>query len=131
MSTMSITCPTAAGAPVARAPGQCIGTPHKARRDEQDIPVLGFHDPNVSELQLDDRDKSFTVGAKFIVAQCQKSKWVFSHVVLQKGINAERYAVERLTRDIQWLGHTLIILESDNERAILKCLLRSCRTYPN
>ena len=40
----------------------------------------------------------------------------------QKGVDADRYAVERLVRDIQWLGHTRVILKSDNEKAILKLL---------
>ena len=57
-----------------------------------------------------------------MIAHCQKTKCVFSHVTPQKGIDADRYAVERLARDVQWLGHTRIILKSDNEKAILKLL---------
>ena len=67
------------------------------------------------------------------MAQCQLTKYVFSHVVPQKGIDSDRYAVERLARDIQWLGHTRIILKSDNEKAIVKLLtevLQSLRVTP-
>ena len=32
------------------------------------------------------------------------------------------YAVDRLVRDLRWLGHTKVMLKSDNEPAILKLL---------
>ena len=70
---------------------------------------------------------------KVLVAQCQYTKCVFAHVVPQKGVDAERYAVERLSRDIQWLGHTRVILKSDNEKAIVKLLtevLKDLRVTP-
>ena len=72
-------------------------------------------------------------GIKVLVAQCQATKCVFSHVVPQKGIDEQRYAVERLARDIQWLGRTRIILKSDNEKSIVKLLtevLKSLRVTP-
>ena len=37
------------------------------------------------------------------------------------------YAVERLARDVQWLGHTRVIIKSDNEKAILKLLTEVCK----
>ena len=57
-----------------------------------------------------------------MVAKCHWSKCTFAHVVPQKGVDPDHYAVERLAKDIQWLGHTKIILKTDNEHAILKLL---------
>ena len=39
-----------------------------------------------------------------------------------KGVDPERYAVERLRRDVLWLGHNKVILKSDNEKAIVTLL---------
>ena len=95
--------------------------------------MFGFDYLSASELQLDEEDQLATAGAKILVAHCQKTKCVFAHVVPQKGIDADRYAVDRLVRDIQWLGHPRIILKTDNEKAIVKLLtevLKSLRVAP-
>ena len=47
---------------------------------------------------------------------------LFAHVVPQEGMDPEQYAVERLKRDILWLGHSKVILKSDNERSIIALL---------
>ena len=52
---------------------------------------------------------------KILAAKCQFTKCVFSHAVPQKGIDPQLYAVNRLKRDVLWLGHNKIILKSDNE----------------
>ena len=103
------------------------------RRDPREIPVFGFDYLSASELQFDEKDQPIPVEAKILVAHCQKTKCVFAHVVPQKGIDPERYAVERLSRDIQWLGHPRIILKSDNEKSIVRLLtevLKSLRATP-
>ena len=41
---------------------------------------------------------------KILVAKCHHSKCVFAHVVPQKGLDPTLYAVERLKRDVMWLG---------------------------
>ena len=61
---------------------------------------------------------------KIIVAKCQMTKCVFAHGVPQKGLDPKLYAVERLKRDVLWLGHNRVILKSDNEHAI-RSLLRN------
>ena len=48
--------------------------------------------------------------------------------MIAKGSDEDGYAVSRLVEDIAWLGHTRIILKSDNEPAILKVLKDSLRT---
>ena len=47
---------------------------------------------------------------------------LFAYVVPQKWIDPAYYVVERLERDILWLGHTKVVLKSDNENAILAVL---------
>ena len=37
---------------------------------------------------------------RVLVAKCFKTKAVFAHVVPQKGVDPERYAVERLAKDV-------------------------------
>ena len=54
-----------------------------------------------------------------------ETKAVFGHVVPRKGIDDKRFAVDALVSDIVWLGHTKVILKSDNEPAILKLLSES------
>ena len=56
------------------------------------------------------------------MAKCELSKCTFAHVVPQKGIDPDLYAVKRLTRDILRLGQNNIILKSDNERSIVALL---------
>ena len=47
---------------------------------------------------------------------------MFAHVVPVKGLGADRYAVEKLRRDIIWLGYRRIIVRTDNEPAIVALL---------
>ena len=60
--------------------------------------------------------------AKVLVAKFLATKAVFAHVVPQKGVDPERYAVDWLAKDVLWLGHSKIILRTDNEPAIQKLL---------
>ena len=55
------------------------------------------------------------------------TKAVFGHVVPRKGIDEKKFAVDALVSDIVWLGHTKVVLKSDNEPAILKLLSESLR----
>ena len=62
------------------------------------------------------------VALTILVANDSKGKACFAHVVPQKGIDAEHYAVDVLMKDVAWLGYTHVSLRSDNEPAILKLL---------
>ena len=77
-----------------------------------------------AELEGDEEKKAVT---KILVVKDLKSKTIFSHVVPQKGVDADGYAVVRLVEDIKWLGYTKILLKADNERAIVKLLHDSLR----
>ena len=47
---------------------------------------------------------------------------VFAHCVPQKGSDEAGFAVDCITRDIEWIGATRVILKSDQERAIVGLL---------
>ena len=63
-----------------------------------------------------------TSEVRILAAKCHSTKCVFAHVIPQKGIDPKLYVVDRLRRDILWLGHNKIVLKSDNERAIVSLL---------
>ena len=43
---------------------------------------------------------------KILIVKCNKSTCVFADVVPQKQLDPALYAMERLKRDVMWLGHT-------------------------
>lgn len=60
---------------------------------------------------------------RVLVAKCSRTKCTFARIVRQKGVDPERYAVDRLVKDIKWLGYSKITIRSDNEPAIQKLRL--------
>ena len=56
---------------------------------------------------------------KVLVAKDSKSGAIFAHVVPQKGLDADGYAVARIVEDIKWLGYAKLLVKSDNEPAIV------------
>ena len=48
-------------------------------------------------------------------------------MVPSKGIDEKNWSVSVLTDDVKWLGHTRLILKSDNEKAIVRVLKDSLR----
>ena len=55
-------------------------------------------------------------------------------MVKAKGVDENRYAVDCLIRDVQWMGHTKLMLRSDNEKSIVALLretLKSIRIDAN
>ena len=67
------------------------------------------------------------VEAKILVVKDSSTRSIFAHMVTQKGVDEERYAVECLRKDIQWLGHMRLALRSDNEPAIVHLLRESLK----
>ena len=57
-----------------------------------------------------------------LVAKDLMGKAVFGHVVPQKGVDTEHFAVDALVQHLKWLGYKKLGLRSDNEPAILKLL---------
>jgi len=56
---------------------------------------------------------------RILVVKDALSKFVSAHVVPVKGLGEDKYAAEKLRRDIVWLGYSRVILKSDNEPAIV------------
>ena len=57
---------------------------------------------------------------RVIVAYCSGTGSPFMHVVPSKATSTDRFAAERVVEDIVFLGHTRVILRSDNEPALLQ-----------
>ena len=60
--------------------------------------------------------------AKCILMRDLETKVIWAHVIPVKGVDEERHVVNLVCEDIEWLGHTAIILKSDNEPSILTLL---------
>ena len=75
-----------------------------------------------SELELTDealqeaRAKGEIV--KCLAVRCLKYKAVFAHVVPCKGADENGIVADMVLRDVEWLGHTRLILKADREPAI-------------
>ncbi len=54
-----------------------------------------------------------------LLVRCLESKNVFGHVVPQKGDDDDHYYAKLAAADIEWLGHTKIVIKIDNGRAIV------------
>ena len=59
-----------------------------------------------------------------LVAKCGATECLFAHVVLQKGVDGDGYVVDQLKKDILWLGHSKVVIRSDDEPAILRVVER-------
>ena len=69
------------------------------------------------EPELSDEELKHAVTV--IVVFCSASMSPFMHVVEAKGSSMDKFAAERIVEDIVFLGHTRVILRSDNEPALL------------
>ena len=56
--------------------------------------------------------------AKCLVVRCFASKSVFGHVIPRKGLAEDGIVVDKILQDLEWLGHTRLIVKADNEPAI-------------
>ena len=65
---------------------------------------------------------------KILVVKDSMNRVICAHVVPCKGVGSDGYAVEKLKRDILWLGYSRVTLKSDNERAILALMREALRS---
>ena len=107
-----------------RARGGC--EQHRRRTEARAICVFAFDYLHLDEagnvIKREEMTEETVVALTILVAHDSKGKSCFAHVVPQKGVDVEHYAVDVLMRDVAWLGYTHISLRSDNEKAILKLL---------
>ena len=106
--------------------GRSTGEPHRQRTAPRTICVFSFDylflDKAGHVLKRERLGNMEDVDVTILVAKESMGKTVFAHVVPQKGVDMEHYAVDLLLRDLKWVGYQKISLKSDNEKAILKLL---------
>ena len=61
---------------------------------------------------------------KYLLVRCFLSKNVFAHMVPQKGLDENNVACDFVLGDLEWLGHTRLIMKSDNEPAVKALVAR-------
>ena len=84
------------------------------------MPLIAFDYKGLSDKgNLVEGDE---VAARVLVVRDRRGKCVHGHLVPQKGVDIDRFAVDCLVQDILWAGYTRVMLKSDNEKAILKLL---------
>ena len=83
------------------------------RREE-----IGFQQNSEDEAKLMASRQDGNI-VKCILIRDYASKNVFGHVVPCKGLDEDNYVVKLVIEDLSWLGHTRIILKSDQERALV------------
>ena len=62
---------------------------------------------------------------KCLVVRCYASKAVFGHVIPRKGLDEDGIVVDKILQDLEWLGHTRLIIKADNEPSIQALAHRS------
>jgi hypothetical protein len=61
---------------------------------------------------------------KYLLVRCFQQKAVFAHLVPQKGLDEKNIACDFVLGDLGWLGHTRLIMKSDNEPAVKALVAR-------
>ena len=125
--------------------GRGLGSPHTAVAEQSKVPVVGLdyffvtaeglkrRDELACELSEEGEEKIAEARkrgdiTKCLLVRCFNSKNMFAHVVPQKGDDEEGYCASLVANDVLWLGHTCVILKSDNENAVLALRRRAART---
>ena len=117
--------------------GMCVNgrgreRPHLRTHGKRRIPTVAFDYCFLSKEGTFTREEwaampPETEGTKILVVREIVSRCTFAHVVKRKGVDDDRYAVDCLVKDIEWLGMTKLMLRSDNEKAIVALLRESLR----
>ena len=64
---------------------------------------------------------------KVLVAYDSATRALFAHAVPKKGVDEFGYIVDQLTKDVVWLGHSKVMIKSDNEPAILQLVYEALK----
>ena len=120
--------------------GRGVGPAHKTIDAKSQTPIVGIdyffvtkegirrRDELAADLADDSDDAIVKARAngqlvKCLMVKCLETKACFSHVVPQKGDDEDHYCAKLVAADIEWLGHTSVVLKSDNESAVLSLKL--------
>ena len=124
--------------------GRGTGQPHTTTSSNSTIPVVGmdyyfvtsegvrrrdelkFTADELGEQQLAEARRTGEV-TKCIIIRCMMTKNLMTHVFPQKGNDEEQYCANLVVEDLKWLGHTRLILKSDNEKSIGALRMRVAR----
>ena len=92
--------------------------------DERTIPVVHMDYACLTEKGLfrrgDFSEEELKHAVTVIVVFCGATKSPFMHVVEAKGSSMDTFAAELIVDDIAFLGHTRVVLRSDNEPALVQ-----------
>ena len=96
---------------------------HRSSPSGRTIPVIHMDYACLTEkglFRLDElSEEDLEHAVLVIVGYCSSSRSPFIHVVPSKATSNDKFAAERIVDDIVYLGHTRVILRSDNEPALL------------
>ena len=92
------------------------------KRDQLEHNAMRMED----EMLTEERSKGNIV--KCIVVRDYESKNIFGHVVPYKGTGEDKFATQLVCEDVEWLGHTRVILKSDNEPALRALVTDALKT---
>ena len=81
-------------------------------KESRSVPVVGLDYMFMTDRQRKEEES----GSPILVIKDEKLKMVFAHVVPSKG--RDKYAIERMSKGLDMLGHKKVILKSDGENAI-------------
>ena len=124
--------------------GRGLGSPHIAISEQSIVPIVGMDYFYITAEGLKGRDEfAFDFSeegegkitearrrgeiTKCLLVRCFSSENIFAHAVPQKGDDEDGYCAGLVVSDVVWLGHTRLILKSDNESAILALRRRVAR----
>ena len=85
------------------------------------VEELDEEDPILAGQPEDDKiEKARQRGelVKCVIVRDSLSKAIFAHVVPHKGVDEQNTVADMILSDVEWLGHSRIILKSDGEPAI-------------
>ncbi len=88
---------------------------------------IGYGDDADGEAKLLASRQDGTI-VKCVLVRDYCSKNVFGHVVPCKGVNEENFVVKLIVDDVAWLGHTRVILKSDQERSLVALVTKAMTT---
>ena len=114
--------------------GRGLGMQHKPT-DGSAVPVVGIdyffitsggvkkrNELGIAETDEGDKavNEARSTGSmvKCVLVRCWKSKIIYAHVVPVKGDDEDHYTAKLIVADLDWMGHTKLIVKADNERAI-------------
>ena len=60
-----------------------------------------------------------------LVAHCSATGSLFAHAVPRKGMDVDGFVIEQLREDVLWLGHSQIMMRSDNDPALVQVIERT------